>query len=702
MAPAGGYTALATSPSSAPRSPFSSDSSSPALAPPPRVTKRLLLLTSAFVLLLLFSVVAVPSEHLPTPVQGAVSNAKEAVAAAKAGRLPWAQAGVTYGEEGVPAAKVDPWVEDNAAEEEKVQEEGVKTVDGGEEKPLDHAVVLPLPTGEGEKKLDEEETWTAVDEVEEEVAIECSSELKAELGKPDFWSVTEITPLSYRIAPRTAPSADIPSVCLSQAVFAARLVTPRPVLIPPSGEMNNDQVVFSLPRPSLAEDLVSYELVIPAHVALPKKTYELDVRLDFGLYVGVMEGTTCGEGEKSCNPLKLSEAEGPELRYGGKPVEVVKGKTVELGSAEFASSDLALPLCSDLSSLSGFWSSLSYTPTSPSPCTLATPSLPLSFVPSSSSSYEPLWIHLVGDSNSRNMYNHLLASLGNGGRKVNAPKLRNSPTHNGTVASAAFKWRDGSTSEDGSEAAGRPDIILTWQWWYQASSKSKSHFDSTVAANRAELVSFVDATLAQYLQRSNMPKALQPFATLKRKAATLRPHRTYLSLGSHGEELTVPGVAASLDAFFDSTDGLSRAKREQANLRLFTTTLVNARYIPLARFPHQDLVRANALIEAKNEYAAARPEFADEGRVIDVEALTRGIVEEDGWMKPTKNGPDAVHFRDEVYDEWVRVVWTDLMKGVEVEEADEEERALSGEEVRRRWKRRIAWVEEAEEDEEED
>jgi hypothetical protein len=325
------------------------------------------------------------------------------------------------------------------------------------------------------------------------------------------------------------------------------------------------------------------------------------------------------------------------------------------------------------------------------------------FVDTADASRKPLWIHLVGDSNTRNMYNHLLTSLGDGS-KINAPKVMDSPTHNGTVASVAFRWADGERPKDLSH----PDLIVTWQWWYQTSPasyvSSLSRMCSlcspfrhrSVKANRDDLVAAVDVSLYDYLSTSNQLSMVSAYPSLARTARTLRPHRTFLSLGSHGGELTLAGLTSSLDTLFSESSGLSRSKREQANLRLFTTTLVNARYIPLSRFPHQDLVRANAFIVAKNDYVASRPELGGEGRVIDVEKLTRGIVEEDGWMKQTKNGPDAVHFREEVYEEWVRVLWTDLMQGVKASETVE----TTVEEARMRWKRRIAeW---AEEDEEED
>ncbi|GAA5840221.1 hypothetical protein JCM11251_005950 [Rhodosporidiobolus azoricus] len=697
------YAPLPVSPS---RSPSSSTSySAPPHAPSPRRTQRVVFLCGFLVIVLLGSITFVPQEQLPSHVQTAVSKGKEAFEAARVGVVNASQ-GWKWDEKGVveeaPVTE-NTWVEEQApVEEGKAEEAG--SVDEQEDRP---AVVIPLP-GTDEDEQDEVAYQPVQEEIEEEVKIICSSELKEALGKPAFWAVTETAPLTYRIAARESLDPEISEVCLSQAVFTARLISPPTAAAADDG--NAEQTVVSLPRPDLADDLSSYDLVVPSDLSVPRGEYELDVRLDFGLYVGVLEGTPCGGNAQTCDPLELGEKEGAALRYGGEKVEVVSGKVFEFGQDDLAS-ETVLPLCTsaDLSSLDGHWSSLAYHPTTPSPCSLAMPSFPMSFVRPSPSTYSPLWIHLVGDSNTRNMYTHLLNSLGNGG-KVNAPKVRDSKTHNGTVASVAFRWRGGEQPENGSEAAEMPDVIISWQWWYEMAPPSSAsqppseattaeeraaEFDTTVSDNRDDLVQFVDATLAEYLSRSNMRKALSSFPALAKAARTLRPHRTYLSLGSHGEELTLPGVAASLDEIFSPSSGLSREKRDAANLRLFTTTLVNARYIPLARFPHQDLVRTNAFISAKNAYAAARPELGGEGRVIDVEQLTRGIVEEDGWMKQTKYGPDAVHFRDEVYDEWVRVVWTDLMQGMAEADAVTE---MGVDEARKRWKRRIASFEDEDEE----
>lgn len=79
-------------------------------------------------------------------------------------------------------------------------------------------------------------------------------------------------------------------------------------------------------------------------------------------------------------------------------------------------------------------------------------------------------------------------------------------------------------------------------------------------------------------------------------------------------------------------------------------------------------MRNNAVISARNQ--VVRDYFRRErGRVIDVEGLTVGITDlkdGGGWMKQQTSGAgqvvvDAVHFRDEVYQEWSRLVWTDLL-----------------------------------------
>ncbi|BGP52169.1 hypothetical protein JCM10450v2_008140 [Rhodotorula kratochvilovae] len=657
-----------------------------AAGPPARISRRLaLVLGGALALAVFGSLTVVPEEHLPL----AVGAAKEGVVGAAGAAWRW-DAG----------SEAQQMAEELAGQETEdlLSPDALGGTSEGDEGALDHAVAEESPRADVEEEDTDAETDSQWFEAPQG-GVECPASVKEQLGRAAFWAVEETAPLLYRVAPRTPLGADVPSVCLSQAVFTARLLS-----LAPNGTLDaiDSQTLVALPRPHLGEDLASYTLALPPNLAVPRGRYQLDVHLEFGFFPGVLEGEVCGEGQTVCDERALGEAEGKQLRFVGERVEVLSGQVAELGQDP----TLELPRCTDLSSNAGYWSDLSYFPASP-PCTLTTPTVPLLFLPTSTSGAPapPLWVHIVGDSNSRNMFTHLTASFGSG-RKISAEKIVDSPTHNGTHASVAFRFRSGSAPKD---AQAQPDLVVTWAWWYQAAPSARAlaklgedgratAFEAEVVANRDELVSLVDTDLASFRDRAHMSSALGYSPALASLAGTLRPHRTYLSLGSHGEQLSRDGVSASLDTLFSESSGLSRAARDRANLRLFTTSLVNPRHIPLARFPHQDLVRNNALIGAKNALAAQHPALAREGRVINVEALTRGVVESDEWMKQIHGGPDAVHFRDEVYDEWVRLVWTDLMRGVEVQEGAQE---VGVEEARRRWKRRLE-REELDEEEEED
>ncbi|GAA5877887.1 hypothetical protein JCM3774_001760 [Rhodotorula dairenensis] len=530
----------------------------------------------------------------------------------------------------------------------------------------------------------------------------CPPDVLARVNQAASWTVRQEELQRYSVALVEDSKPLPPPSCLAHAVFSARLVSVAAATETGAVDVLDapeSQTLVALDRPKWQPESSSYALAIPDLPTLPSHRYKLEIRLEFGYYPGLDEGIPCGPLASECRPERIVEAEGlGDLRYLGDEVAIATGATLELPLRDAATtSDETAPICTDLSSLNGFWSNLSYHPASPA-CSLAIPTLPLpaalfrgtASFPSlslNSSAVTPLWINVVGDSNSRNTYKRLIDSLG-GGFHTSGPVVMDSKTHNGTLAGLAFRYRDGVPPAD--ETKQVPDVVVTWMWWYQmAPPPSEDELESVTLLNRDELLSYVDTDLAAYLSVAKLDSACGHFPPLVNSARGVRPYRTYLSLGSHGEELSVPGMATSLDVLLSETDGLSRSKRDAAHLRLVTTTLVNARYIPLARFPHQDLVRTNALIHAKNAYAAHdRPEFAREGRVLDVEALTSGIVEQDEWMKPRgKRGPDAVHFRTEVYDEWVRVLWTDLLTGAGAPIGSSQVAPTFA--ARERWKRRL-------------
>jgi hypothetical protein len=236
------YTAIPTSPA---RSPSSSPSSSyppHSLPAPPRRANRLVLLLAGLTVVLFGSALVLPHEHLPKQVQGAVAKGKEAYEKAKAGAMgSWSwqeQAGVEEDDVGVPSATVDPLVESSLVRGAK--ENAVETDEN--EKELDHAVVLPLPTSEHDE-ADEEEDESAAGELQQEIKVVCSSELREALGKPSFWAVTGASFLSLRnILTSYSPTAEQKSPLSSTASLPAspwiptfpKSASPKPSLPPAS------------------------------------------------------------------------------------------------------------------------------------------------------------------------------------------------------------------------------------------------------------------------------------------------------------------------------------------------------------------------------------------------------------------------------------------------------------------------------------
>ncbi|GAA5943642.1 uncharacterized protein JCM15063_002993 [Sporobolomyces koalae] len=656
------------------RSPFLTPTSSNTSRPRWNRTPSLIVgcLIGGFVSVILLSVgFVVPEDQLPLQVSTAVGKSREAFEHAKA----------SWG-----------WKSQQELDDELARLEEEHGFEG--------------LTSEFRKELEQQSSpaSTTAEEVSDEVvstmeeafdASSCSDEVRRQMGDPSFWIVkpSDTNSNAFLVQPSNPLPAGFPTACISQAVFSARLVSSTGSLAPGP----ETEILASLPRPELSPTLDSFKISIPTNTSVPSSNYELQVTLEFGFYPGVLQGTCGNSDEKVCDKLRIGDIEEEQLHYVGKRIRVEE-RAQSIAIATRLPEEASLPLCNNLSQLDGYWSSLSYYPTRPTPCALVTPTFPIALSrPTSSTGQKvPLWIHFVGDSNTRNMHGHLLDSFGHG-HKISAAKVVDSKTHNGTHASIATRWLTGQIPDEEDPI---PDLVFTWSWWYQmapspsqsTSARSERFWEETLAENREDLLRLVDTNLADYLSYAGLSNTLHKSRTLASIAPNLRPHRTYWSLGSHSEQLSVPGTIASLDYLLDENEGFSRSKRDVANLRFFTTTLVDSRYIPLDRFPRQDLVRNNAFIEAKNAHSRARPELMDESRVIDVEALTRGITtEEEGqWMKPGRNGknPDAVHFRKEVYEEWVRLLWTDLLRGEHLDKSQPSS-SDSLEMKRQEWKRRI-------------
>lgn len=274
-------------------------------------------------------------------------------------------------------------------------------------------------------------------------------------------------------------------------------------------------------------------------------------------------------------------------------------------------------------------------------CSLPSFTLPPPF----SSSPKIIWIHLIGDSNLRNLYSHLSSSFGRGLSDHNF--VDDSTTRNGNLQYISLRSFNGTYYQDSQEL---PDVIVSWNWFYQTAT----HFES----NARELNLLVNETLADFLSRSRMDRVLDLIGKpdlLRDIAKVLRPTRLYISLGSHSEQLTTLGATASLNVLL-STSGIATTLSEATFVKFFTTTLVNSGNIPFNKFPDQDLVRNNFVIRAKNQVLMDRHEL--NGLVIDIGEMTEGITE--NYMK-NEGKLDAVHFRNEVYEEIAKIVWLDLI-----------------------------------------
>lgn len=300
-----------------------------------------------------------------------------------------------------------------------------------------------------------------------------------------------------------------------------------------------------------------------------------------------------------------------------------------------------LPLCRNLTELPGFWRNREFFPTPTSQiCSLPSLKLPPSFSPSP----EIVWIHLIGDSNMRNLYSHLSNSFGRGLSDHNF--VKDSTVRNGNLQYISLRSFNGTYYQD---SQGIPNVIISWNWFYQTSTNFES--------NARDLNLLATETLADFLARSQMDRILDAaddHGLLREVAKNLNPTRLYISLGSHSEKLTTLGASASLNVLL-SSNGIAKALEQYTFIKFFTTTLVNSRNIPFNKFPHQDLVRNNFVIRAKNRVLMDRPEL--KGLVIDIGEMTEGITE--NYMKD-EGKLDAVHFKDEIYDEMVKVVWVDL------------------------------------------
>ncbi|KAI5478870.1 hypothetical protein MNV49_004504 [Pseudohyphozyma bogoriensis] len=479
------------------------------------------------------------------------------------------------------------------------------------------------------------------EEPKESDLAECSKSLKELLGRGKSWVASRNSSGEIIITPMKPPDPSLQH-CYNNAHFSLQLISA------PSSTSASPRIIAALPSPTLtpssSHDPPTYVSAVNLDsLNVPAGVYTVEARVDFGWLEGGREGMPCAGA------------------YGGKGVN--KCTVTDVGKSEVAAE---LKPCTDFSELSGFWSipptfdSFNYvasaktTPTfHPYTCSLSTPTLPNDALASISASsltsntdIPPIiWLSLHGDSNSRKLYSTLTHLFGTGP----SSSFSASPTHEGVSTSIAFRGLDGKfgAAVDGTE----PTVVVTWSWW---------------SGPTGEKLERVGESLKSFIGRYKLEESVEGYPRLLESASHILPTRTYISFGSHSITQTTLGFRSYLDSLLPQLAQLTTWN----TTRFFTTTHVNSSNIPLDRFPHQDLLRNNVLIKARNEVLRSHPFLSSssdggvsESKVMDAAALTRGVTEE--WTKTSvdKKGRthvDAVHFGSWVYDAWAGVIWSEL------------------------------------------
>lgn len=452
---------------------------------------------------------------------------------------------------------------------------------------------------------------------------------------------TDVTSTGYSIRPVVEVDTTL-KPCLAHAIFTTRLLSL------PSASI---EFIYLLPPAVYLPHTGSYHGEIPTLAEIPRETYRVEVRLDFGSLEGAREGFVCGRDAVSCDPKALGKAKGvaeDALLFQGVALEIEGSNELVLGGR----TDFATTIgerCNDFASLDqGFWLNKTYQPVPT--CSLIHPSLPL-LLPPSTSTTGPIWISFVGDSNPRNVFSRFVRELGAGRAQWGFVAIEGEHK-GGVVANGAFRARDGK----GWEKDTLPEVIITWSWWFEDNSVDQEGYCN----NSRAATELVDVDLGTYLvrtgMRDGMTQRLSPAFMRRLDAYTkdVRASRTYFSLGSHSEHITSLGTSRFLDVLL-SPSYLSPDVLERAAVKVLTTTSVISSKIPIARFPHQDLVRNNEVIRARNDVLRSRLERT--GRMVDLGGITEGIT---SLYNREGRKPDAVHFPAFVYDEMVRILRTEL------------------------------------------
>ena len=111
--------------------------------------------------------------------------------------------------------------------------------------------------------------------------------------------------------------------CLADAIFTARLLD------------TDDELIYLFPYP--IHNLSSpgrYDLAIPGELSIPRSSYSVEIRLEFGWLPGARDGMVCGARNASCDAIIMAQGMGigeSEKHYDGRVVRIEGSDRVEMG-----------------------------------------------------------------------------------------------------------------------------------------------------------------------------------------------------------------------------------------------------------------------------------------------------------------------------------------------------------------------------------
>jgi hypothetical protein len=460
------------------------------------------------------------------------------------------------------------------------------------------------------------------------IPIPCPRSVQRTLSDAGAWTVT---PTDDPHVWDVSPVHQVPEACIASTVLAARLVG-----------ASGANYSRALPRPT--RDRSRYVVRIAEDTVWPDWDVRLEVVLEFSTFEGSMldyDGDTASmTGEEVRDISPLMQYVGEEV-VGPTPSLVV----VDANKATSTSPDshllpllelttsykergTDLPYCTFYSTLTGAWIDADFVPDS---CNLQ-PRQPLSV------DSPPVWINFIGDSNSRNLFQRYIPSLGL------------TYCHN-EYAEARYPVGIACTSPTS------PLSLATFSMWYLKDSTQATK-DPVIDRLTDGIAWDVNSTLASMRMGHKVNSQLLDYWKDRRST------RTYVSMGSHAPGMTVRGARTVYERLA-SHDAL-----RDPSVRLLPTTPVNVAHIPTAMADKGlGLVENNVLIEAKN--ALQRTVLASVSS-IDFWSPTIGV-----WRVRMKEG-DAVHWSEEVYSVMARILLSEMVEGEGLAKVEDKASLLVG------------------------